>query len=138
MAVRNEAEAQETFERRYAAELLAGRTLLEREVLDTDHGANGYTTRDQADQLARALAVGPGDLLLDLGAGCGWPGLHVSAVTGCNAVISDLTLSGMRRAQERARADGIAGRIQAVAASARKLPFRPESFDAMVHTDVLC
>lgn len=138
MAVRDEAQAQETFGQRYAAELLAGRIPLEREVLGTDHGANGYTTRAQADRLAAELRVGPGDLLLDLGSGCGWPGLHISGETGCDAVISDLTLSGMRRAQERARSDGMAGRIHAVAASARRLPFRPECFDAMVHTDVLC
>jgi ubiquinone/menaquinone biosynthesis C-methylase UbiE len=44
----------------------------------------------------------------------------------------------MRQAVRRADDDGMAARTQAVVASARHLPFRPESFDAIVHTDVLC
>jgi hypothetical protein len=32
----------------------------------------------------------------------------------------------------------MADRTHAVVATARHLPFRPEQFDAIVHTDVLC
>lgn len=138
MAVRNEAELLETFNERYSAAVLPAGIATERAALGTDYGANGFTTMAQANELAAALRVGSGDLLLDVGAGCGWPGLRIAAVTGCAAVLSDLTLPGMQRALTRARHDGMAERVHAVCASARHMPFRPESFDAMVHTDVLC
>jgi hypothetical protein len=38
----------------------------------------------------------------------------------------------------RAGAEHLVGRAAAVASSARLLPFRAGTFDAVVHTDVLC
>lgn len=136
MAVANQADL-DRWTQRYSTVLPAA-LAVERAALGSDYGANGFTTVAQADQLAASVHVGPGDLLLDVGAGCGWPGLRIAALTGCSAVVSDLTLTGMRRALVRAHGDGMAGRVQAMVASAQMLPFRPESFDAMVHSDVLC
>jgi hypothetical protein len=53
-------------------------------------------------------------------------------------VVSDLTTAGVRRAAARARADDMGSRAAVAVASGRQLPFRPECFDAIVHTDVLC
>lgn len=138
MAVRNEAEAQERFSGRYGAPVLPTAIAVERAALGSDYGGSGFTTIAQADLLASSLEVGAGDQVLDLGSGCGWPGLHIAARTGCDVVLADLTVSGMRRGLVRARNDGLSAQVRAVAASARELPFRPDSFDAMVHTDVLC
>jgi len=110
---------------------------LERAVLGSDYGANGYTPITQADMLIRVLAVRSGERLLDIGSGCGWPGVYLGARTGCDIVVTDLPMQGMRRAQERIRSDALRS-ASAVVSTARHLPFRAESFDAIVHTDVLC
>src|SRR5262249_30549620 len=111
---------------------------VELEVIGGDWGANGYTTMAQADLLACELNLCPGTLLLDLGAGRGWPGLYLAASTGCGVVLAAVPVEALPLAAGRVRAENLAGRAAPVAASARSLPFAPESFDAIVHTDVLC
>ena len=138
MAVRDEAEAKALFVERYGVGVVPAAVDVERAVIGAAYGANGYTTRAQADLLADELALGPGRRLLDVGAGRGWPGLYLAASTGCDVVLADLPMPGMRTARERALADGLGERVATVVASARNLPFRPESFDTIVHTDVLC
>ena len=98
MPTREELDTRQRFTGRYRENRTAVVEQIERAVIGGDLGANGYTTIGQADRLADALQLGPGDRLLDLGA----------------------------------------GRVAAVASTARSLPFRAGSFDAVVHTDVLC
>lgn len=135
MATREEADARERFGQRYTrvAPVLAE---LEREVMGSDYGASGYTPRHQADALADALAMRPGERLLDVGSGCGWPGLYIASRSGCEVVVTDMPMPGMRRARARIDVDGLTA--AAVVATARHLPFCRGSFDAVVHTDVLC
>jgi len=138
MALREEIETRTEHDGRYASADLPALVAVEHQVLGSDYGANGYTTHAQAARLAEALGLGPGRRLLDLGAGCGWPGLYLARSTGCAAVLTDLTATGMAVARARTRRDGLAGRVATVVASARHLPYRPDCFDAVVHTDVLC
>ena len=138
MATREERERRETYDARYRTEILDANLQIEREAVGSDYGNNGYTTLAQADLVIEALQLSAADRLLDMGSGAGWPGLYLSKRTGCRVVLSDLTLPGMRRGTHRAAVDDTAARSAAVVASARQLPFRPDSFDAMVHTDVLC
>lgn len=138
MAAREERERRQTYDARYRADILDANAQVEREAVDTDYGNSGYTTLTQARRLIDALGLGPGDLLLDIGAGAGWPGLYLAKASGCRVVLCDLALSGMRQATRRAAADDVAARTAAVVASARHLPFRPDSFHAIVHADVLC
>lgn len=58
--------------------------------------------------------------------------------TGCSAVATDVPFEGLSRGAERAGNEAIAERVHFVGARAQDLPFRPASFDALVHTDVLC
>jgi ubiquinone/menaquinone biosynthesis C-methylase UbiE len=111
---------------------------VERLVIGSDFGADGYTTVEQADELARRLELHPGLRLLDLGCGSGWPGLYLAMRTGCQVVLSDVPLDGLRRANARAVRERLGARCPVVAASGPHLPFAGESFDAIVHTDVLC
>jgi cyclopropane fatty-acyl-phospholipid synthase-like methyltransferase len=92
----------------------------------------------QADQLATGLELSTADLLLDLGTGRGWPGLYLATQSGCRVVLADLPLEGLRVAAARAKAEGPADRTGVVAAAASGLPFHAGSFDAIIHTDVLC
>jgi ubiquinone/menaquinone biosynthesis C-methylase UbiE len=110
---------------------------VERLALGSDFGADGYTTRREADEMGRLLDLSPGDRLLDVGAGQGWPGLYLAGKAGCSVVFSDVPIEalqvGMRRAQRR----GIAPATPIVSDGAR-LALRSASFHAVVHSDVLC
>ena len=136
MPITEEAAVLQRFGQRYSR-VSAVLIDLERAVVGSDYGANGYTPLAQAEMLVTRLAMRPGERLLDIGAGCGWPGLYIAARTGCRVVVTDLPMEGMRRARDRIGADGLA-HSSAVVSTARHLPFRPESFDAIVHADVLC
>ena len=138
MGTREEAERRQLYDARHSLANSDATRAVELEAVGTDYGNAGFTTQAQADVIADLLALRPGELLLDVGSGAGWPGLYLAKKTGCRVVLCDLTLPGMKQARRRAVADAAAARTSAVVASARQLPFRPDSFDAMVHTDVLC
>ena len=109
---------------------------VERRVRGSDYGATSYTTMKQADRLAALLDLTPGKLLLDVGSGTGWPGIYLARSTGCDVVLSDLPLEGLRRADRRMRDDGVHGGV--VAAAGETLPLRDGVFDAVTSSDVLC
>lgn len=110
---------------------------VEREVFGANVGVNGYTTIAQADDLAERLGLHGGVRLLDVGAGQGWPGIYLSKKTGCHVVVTDLPVTGLRTAATRARRQRLERRSAVIQADGARLPFRPRSFDAVVHTDVL-
>ena len=126
------------FSERYAIPTGDVNARLERAVLGAAWGANGYTTVVQADELGRRLQLGPDSVLLDFGSGRGWPGLYLAKGTGCSVVCSDMPLAALSVAARRAKTEAIADRVGIVAASAAEQPFAAASFDAVVHTDVLC
>jgi SAM-dependent methyltransferase len=138
VTVSDETQARALFQERYrnTPSLLARQ--IEQRVIGGDWGANGFTTMAQAHTLARELRLSAGDLLLDLGTGRGWPGLYLAARTGCRVVLTDLPLEGLRVAASRASSEGLAARAGVVASAASALPLRAGSFDAVIHTDVLC
>jgi methylase of polypeptide subunit release factors len=109
----------------------------EREVIGDVWGANGFTTVDQAQDLRRRLQLDTSSRLLDVGSGCGWPGLWLARQTRCEVVVTDLPLEGLAVATRRAKAEGLRS-LGAVAASARRFPFAESSFDAIVHVDLIC
>ena len=111
---------------------------IELAVIGGDWGANGYTTSAQADQLATVLELHASSMVLDVGAGRGWPGLYLAEITGCSVVLTDVPIEGLALARERSMEERLDGRTWPVNASARALPFPAETFDAVVHTDVLC
>lgn len=123
---------------RFRARDLDAARVVEKAALGSDCGANGYTTLEQADRLADLLPLRPWDHILDLGCGCGWPGLHLANRYGCRVVGADLPLEGLARAGRNARTKSLETSLSLVCGSARFPPFRRRSFDAVVHADVLC
>jgi cyclopropane fatty-acyl-phospholipid synthase-like methyltransferase len=109
--------------------------LVSREVFGSNAPVYGYTTPAQAESLVTHLGLRPRMRLLDIGAGRGWPALQLSKLSGCDSVLSDVPAVGLREAMLRASRERI--RALFVRASGTMLPFRPRSFDAIVHTDVL-
>ena len=81
---------------------------IERRVCGSDYGGTSWTTVDEASRVAELLRLGPGNLLLDIGAGSGWPGLYLAGATGCDVVLTDIPFFGLRAAAARAEADGLA------------------------------
>jgi SAM-dependent methyltransferase len=110
---------------------------IEARVIGGAWGANGFTTMSQADLLGERLGLGPGRTLLDIGTGRGWPGLYLAERTGCEVVLADLPIEGLRIALARAGREDLLC-LGGVVASARYPAFAAGSFDAVVHTDVLC
>ena len=111
---------------------------IERCVRGSDYGATSWTTREQAEQAAARLGLGRGLCLLELGGGSGWPALFLATLSGSNIVLTDLPLSGLRIARERAAKDGLDGRCSVLAADGAALPFADHSFERIHHADVLC
>ena len=111
---------------------------LEHSVCGCAYGSTSWTTRREAERIAQLLELRPTATLLDVGAGTGWPGLYLAQLTGCDVVVVDLPLGGLRLALERSAADSLSQRCVVVAADGAALPFKDASFDALSHSDVLC
>ncbi len=111
---------------------------VEREVLGDDVGLNGFTTIDQAEALVGLLELGPESLLLDVGAGRGWPGSLMADVSRCRLISTDLPLNALIGARQILAGRGLAARSELVAADVLRLPFRSAVFDAVAHADVFC
>jgi ubiquinone/menaquinone biosynthesis C-methylase UbiE len=109
---------------------------VERRVIGASYGTNGYTTLGQARSLAKTLRLGTGVRLLDIGAGRGWPGLYLSQASGCQAVLADVPMPGLRTAIARSDDLGLPS-VSICRGSGTHLPFRAHAFDAVVHTDTL-
>lgn len=110
---------------------------VEREVFGLNAGITSYTTPAQADVLGKELRLGPGVQLLDVGAGTGWPGLYLAKATGCHVTLTDVPAGALRTAAARAYKQRLARDCSFALASGTHLPFSPQTFDAVVHSDVL-
>ena len=73
----------------------------------------------------------------NVGAGRGWPGLHLAARSGCRVVLTDVPEPALRLAMKSARRRRLYGRCSYVLADGAHLPFRDGLFHATVHTDTL-
>ena len=133
-----EREVSETFTQQYDMVQADVMLAIERDSCGSDYGGTSWTTRSEADHVARLLELAPNHRLLDIGSGAGWPGLYLARTSGCDIALTDLPLSGLQIAAKRAVTDRLAGVCWTAAADGAALPFRDASFDAISHSDVLC
>jgi cyclopropane fatty-acyl-phospholipid synthase-like methyltransferase len=126
------------FSEKYARPLTRTARQVERTVLGHEVGLNGYTTVEQAQALCDVLRLSPTDLLLDVGGGRGWPGLHLAQESGCRLTSTDIPLEALREAKAKIEERELRDKTDVVAADGRALPFRSRFFDAIVHADVFC
>ena len=134
---RDEQEARAHFSERYATARTTALEDIERRVIGVAWPSNGFTTVQQADLLGEVVGLAPEKHLLDIGSGQGWPGLYLAKRTGCHVTLIDMPSEGLKTALRRGERERI-DVTGAVIASAKTLPFASESFDAVIHTDVLC
>ena len=111
---------------------------IERSVCGCDYGATSWTTLDEAREVGEMLSLKPGKRLLDVGSGSGWPGVYLAKETGCDIVMTDLPLTGLRIAIDRASTERVGGACLAIVADGVALPFSRGWFDAITHSDLLC
>ncbi len=135
---REEQALHERFEAGYAMSRASVMLAIERCVRGCDYGGNSWINRSEADRIVKQLGLRAGLRHLDLGAGSGWPGLYMAKVNGCDIVLVDLPLVGLRLAAERAATDGMGDRVRVAVADAARLPFPDGSFDTIGHSDLLC
>ena len=72
----------------------------------------GFLTLTEAQRMLDALALQPGDVLVDLACGAGGPGLWVAQQSGASLIGIDPAASGLAAANQRATAVGLADRAQ--------------------------
>ena len=111
---------------------------IERTVCGCDYGATSWTTLAEARRMHDLLGAKPGDQLLDVGSGSGWPGIYLAEQSGCDLTMVDLPLVGLKIALSRANEEQIGGSSIGSVGDAAALPFRSGAFDAIIHSDVLC
>lgn len=112
---------------------------IERTVCGCDYGGTSWTTRAEAARTAAMLELAPGVRYLDLGCGAGWPGLYLAHLSGCDALLIDVPLTGLRIAAKRAAIESRPeGTAWTVAADAVALPLRDAALQAVGHSDLLC
>ena len=96
-----------------------------------------YTTRSELRFVADALAVGSGDVLVDIGCGRGGPGLWVAATTGARYVGVDIAAPALVDVARRAERLGLSTRVRAIEGSFDSLLLDDGEAGAVMSIDTL-
>ena len=101
---------------------------------DTFHPGGARITS----RLARALQVGPGELVLDVASGPGTSALQVARDTGCDVIGVDLAAESVAAATRAAAAADLTGRVRFVQGDAELLPLADAAVDGALCECALC
>ena len=111
---------------------------IERAVFGVECGVESYTTSEQADLLVSQLTLTPTSMVLDVGAGRGWPGLRAVESTGCRLYSSDIPVAALTGAKSNLETMFPNRTPLVIGSEGGALPFRRGVLDAVIHSDVLC
>lgn len=106
-----------------------------RRVFGRNFGQHGFADMAQVQALIEALAIQPGDDVLDLGCGNGSMAGYVAEATGTSVTGIDISLAAIGQAHKLAVQRP--GRLSFQVADIANLPFAPASFDALIAIDTL-
>ena len=96
-----------------------------------------YTSRSELARIADEVHVSPQELLVDVGAGRGGPGLWVAAVTGASYRAVDIAPTALAEVITRAESLGLADRVSTAQGSFEQLPLADEEAAAIMSIDAL-
>jgi len=91
-----------------------------------------------SEKLARSVALGPDDHVLDLASGRGDTALFLAGKYGCSVVGLDASADQVKEAEERCSVSGLSDRVSFVRGDALSLPFAAETFDLAFCECALC
>ena len=89
--------------------------------------------REKLDRIVRALELGPGDHLLEIGTGWGALAVHAAARCGCRVTTTTISRSQYDFARRRIESEGLAGRVTLLFEDYRRLSGR---FDKAVSIEM--
>jgi SAM-dependent methyltransferase len=96
-----------------------------------------YTSRSELAEISTSVQVGQHDLLVDVGAGRGGPGLWVAATTGASYLAVDIAPTALAAVTERAARLGLADRARTAEGSFEDLPLADGEASAVMSIDAL-
>jgi len=109
------------------------------ETYGEDLGQSSWMTAVELRQFIRHLKLKPSSHVLEVGSGSGGPALFVARTVGCQITGLDINEYGIKNANELARRQKLDARAHFQRADAsRRLPFAPNSFDAVLSNDAMC
>ena len=109
------------------------------ETYGHDLGQTSWVTREESDDIPRALNLTPYASVLEIGCGSGRYALQVVETCGCQMLGIDINEAGIRTAIELGAARQVSDRVRFEQCDASKpLPFADSSFDAVFANDALC
>ena len=109
------------------------------ETYGEDFGQTSWVTTKESNEIPQLLDLKLESSVLEVGCGSGGYALYLAENVGCSLVGLDINAPGVRNANQRATAKGLAARARFEQCDASKnLPFDDNVFDAVFSNDVLC
>lgn len=107
---------------------------------DLQHALATLRSDERGRRMVVEPGVRPGDRVLDAGGGTGSTALLAAARAGASGhvVVLDFSAGMLGEAEQRARAAGLAERMEFVTGDILELPFDDGSFDAVLSTYSVC
>lgn len=108
------------------------------EAFGKDIGQNSWITTIEMERLLQFLSLRSGSDVLEVACGSGGPAMYIAETTGCNILGIDVNENGIATAAQSSSKKTFKGKadFQVVDATSQ-LPFKAESFDAIVCMDAV-
>lgn len=89
------------------------------------------------DRLIKMCNIKPGMKVLGIGCGTGYTACLLAKKRRCKVVAIDINAFMVKEAKKRAKKEGVGDKVKIIKADAHKLPFKKNTFDAVIIESVL-